>query len=194
MAALQWRSSEQLAWTEREGPGASPPGMGTRYLSVITVVLGLTMAVFVAGNSLCPEHRSWVRALGVFGVAATFAALAALARRSAAGPVLALVGATVGAAIGAIDSLHDPRRGALVLSGFACAGALAIVPVVRQLQSAAWARRIQRQLTPSADLLFGPDAKDNRPAAEEADAGHLIAGTSSGLVAINSASRSPATW
>ena len=146
-----WRSTEHLAWTERDGPGRPPRGVSSPYLAGISVVLAVALGVVIGGDSLCPEHRGWVRSLGVIGIALSVSALAVLVRHRAIGPVLALGAATTGVAIGVIDAFHSPVRGSFVVAGFAVAGMLSALPMKGLMQSRAWAASVHRELQPLAE-------------------------------------------
>ena len=145
----QWRSSERLAWTEKDGFERPPSGVSVGLMAGVSVALLAGLVVVVAGDSLCPEHRSWVRAIAVIGIGASLAALAALVRQSAASPLLAMAGSVAGCVIGGIDSFHEPVRGMLVMSAFGLAGLLAAGPVLAQVRTARWARRAHRSLGPA---------------------------------------------
>jgi hypothetical protein len=146
--SVSWRSTERLAWTEREGPGRPPGGVGPWYLASLATILGSTLGVILFSDSLCPEHRAWVQTLGTVGVAVSIAAFVALMRNSASGPVLTLAGAVAGIGIGGIDMLHAPLRGSIVLGAFSLLAVLTAWPLFVEARAAAWTRQIARDLQP----------------------------------------------
>ena len=75
-------------------------------------------------DTLCPEHRSWVMALGTVGIIGTGVAIVGLVQSWALAPLLAVAVALDGVAIGLIDALHDPTRGRLIALVFALAAVL----------------------------------------------------------------------
>ena len=145
---MSWRSTERLAWTEREGPGRPPGGVGPWYLASLATILGSTLGVILFSDTLCPEHRAWVQMLGTVGVGVSIAAFVALMRNSASGPVLTLAGAVAGIGIGGIDALHAPLRGAIVLGAFSLLAVLTAWPLFVEARAAAWTRRLARDLQP----------------------------------------------
>ena len=146
--SVSWRSTERLAWTEREGPGRPPGGVGPWYLASLATILGSALGVILFSDTLCPEHRAWVQMLGTVGVAVSIAACVALMRNSASGPVLTLAGAVAGIGIGGIDALHAPLRGAIVLGAFSLLAVLTAWPLFVEARAAAWTRRVARDLRP----------------------------------------------
>ena len=146
--SVSWRSTERLAWTEREGPGRPPGGVGPWYLASLATILGSALGVILFSDTLCPEHRAWVQMLGTVGIAVSIAAFVALMRNSASGPVLTLAGAVAGIGIGGIDALHAPLRGAIVLGAFSLLAVLTAWPLFVEARAAAWTRRIARDLRP----------------------------------------------
>ena len=146
--SVSWRSTERLAWTEREGPGRPPGGVGPWYLASLATVLGSALGVILFSDTLCPEHRAWVQMLGTVGVAVSIAAFVALMRNSASGPVLTLAGAVAGIGIGGIDALHAPLRGSIVLGAFSLLAVLTAWPLFVEARAAAWTRRVARDLRP----------------------------------------------
>jgi hypothetical protein len=146
--SVSWRSTERLAWTEREGPGRPPRGVGPWYLASLATVLGAALGVILFSDTLCPEHRAWVLALGTIGIALSIAAFAALLRNSASGPVLALAGAVAGIGIGALDALHAPLRGSFVLGAFVVLALMTAWPLWVEARAAAWTHRVAHELRP----------------------------------------------
>jgi hypothetical protein len=62
--------------------------------------------------------------------------------------VAALASALFGIAVGFIDMVHSPTRGAVLAIAFAVVAVAVLVAAVPQLRSALWFRRAQRQLAP----------------------------------------------
>jgi hypothetical protein len=146
--SVSWRSTERLAWTEREGPGRPPGGVGPWYLTSLATVLGCALGVILFTDTLCPEHRAWVLALGSIGVALSIAAFVALLRNSASGPILALAGAVAGIGIGGFDALHSPLRGSFILGAFALLAIMSAWPLWVEARAAAWTHRVGHELQP----------------------------------------------
>jgi hypothetical protein len=146
--SVSWRSTERLAWTEREGPGRPPGGVGPWYLASLATILGSTLGVILFTDTLCPEHRAWVQLLGTVGVAVSAAAFVALLRNSASGPVLTLAGAVAGIGIGGLDALHAPLRGSIVLVAFSLLAIMTAWPLFVEARAAAWNHRVTRDLHP----------------------------------------------
>ena len=146
--SVSWRSTERLAWTEREGPGRPPGGVGPWYLASLATILGSALGVILFSDTLCPEHRAWVQMLGTVGVAVSIAAFVALMRNSASGPLLTLAGAVAGVGIGGIDALHAPLRGSIVLGAFLLLAVLTAWPLFVEARAAAWTRKVARDLRP----------------------------------------------
>jgi hypothetical protein len=149
---VRWRSTERLAWTVADGPGRPPGGVRPWYVASSAVVLGCALGVILFTDSLCPEHRLWVRLLGAVGVAVSLAAFAALVRGSAAAPVLTLAGAVAGVGIGALDALHAPLRGSLVLFGFLALTLMTAWPLWLEWMGARWARRVASEMPSSSQV------------------------------------------
>ena len=160
--SVSWRSTERLAWTEREGPGRPPGGVRPWYLASLATILGCALGVILFSDVLCPEHRVWVQTLGTVGVAVSLAAFAALLRNSASAPVLTLAGAVAGVGIGAIDTLHAPVRGSIVLGAFVLLAILTAWPLLVEARSAAWTQQVARDLREIDPSL--PDAPYVAPA------------------------------
>ena len=136
----QWRSDEVLAFTEREGPGRPPAGPSEWMTGTLAGVLGLTFVGVLSSDTLCPEHRAWVQTLAGVAFFGVVAALVALWRGWAAGPLLTLFASSAGIAIGFLDAVHSPTRGTLVAVGFAAATMLAGVMAWRAWRLARWDR------------------------------------------------------
>jgi hypothetical protein len=169
-----WRSGDIVAWTEHDGVGAPPKGPGR----VLPLVLAGTLAVILGGmlwnDTLCPEHRAWVMALGTVGVICTAICIVGLVQSWSLAPVLTVFVALDGVAIGLIDALHDPGRGRMIALGFALAAALAAALTARAARLSMWERQVRRQLAPADPALRrevpapAPEARVPAPEAEAA--------------------------
>jgi len=151
--SVSWRATERLAWTEREGPGRPPGGVRPWYLASLATILGSALGVILFSDTLCPEHRAWVQMLGTVGIAVSAAALVALTRNSASGPVLTLAGAVAGIGIGGLDALHAPLRGSIVLGAFVLLAVMTAWPLFVEARAAAWTRRVERDLQPEPTVF-----------------------------------------
>jgi hypothetical protein len=114
----------------------------------LATVLGSALGVILFTDTLCPEHRAWVLALGSIGVALSIAAFVALLRNSASGPILALAGAVAGIGIGGFDTLHSPLRGSFILGAFTLLAVMTAWPLWVEARAAAWTRRVADDLRP----------------------------------------------
>jgi hypothetical protein len=110
--------------------------------------MGSVLGVILFSDTLCPEHRAWVQVLGTVGIAVSIAAFVALMRNSASGPVLTLAGAVAGIGIGALDALHSPLRGGVVLGAFSLLAIMTAWPLFVEARAAAWTHRVTRELRP----------------------------------------------
>ncbi len=144
----QWNATEQLAWTEHEGPGRPPAGLPRRILIGLSVTMGVALGAIIGGDSLCPEHRLWIRLVGVIGIAATGAAVVSALRGGAASIRLSLAASVSGMFIGAIDAEHAHTRGLFVFAGFFVAFLLTLVGSRRERAGARWADRVEAGLRP----------------------------------------------
>lgn len=160
MANPTWRTTEVLAFTERDGPGRPPSGPTRAAVGLVTGVLACTFAGLLASDTLCPDHRLWVQTLASVALIGVTTSLIGLWRGWASAPVLTVVSGLVGVAIGVLDAVHDPARGWLVVAGFAVVTVLAAVLGLH-------AHRIAR--TGPAPLAASPQA-DAPTAARTADA------------------------
>ncbi len=131
--AAKWESSEVLAWTEREGPPRPPTGPTRLLTGALTVVLGAVFVGILSTDTLCPEHRAWVQALGTVAITGVGVALFGLLRGWASAVWITLVSALAGVAIGVLDAAHDPSRGRLIAVAFSVASVLAVVAAARTL-------------------------------------------------------------
>ena len=95
MTTPEWRRSETLAWTRRDGVTPPPAGVNRWFFGAIALSMAGVWIGMLATDTLCPEHRMWVQTLGVvasfsavssiFGLVGQrfWAPLAALASRAA---------------------------------------------------------------------------------------------------------------
>ena len=150
MGRGEWHSGEVLAWTEREGPGRPPAGP-RRSLSVgLAATLGVVFAGMISTDTLCPEHRAWVQALGSVAMIGVVVAAIGLFRQWAVAPFLTLVSALAGVGIGFIDAAHSPTRGQAIAIAFAAVSVGALWLALRQVPLVRWDRAVRRGLHSTA--------------------------------------------
>ena len=149
----QWKQSGVVAWTDREGPGR-PPASRDRLLTFGTAAaLDALFIGIMSSDTLCPDHRAWVEALALVGVTCVVLSIVALVRRSAAAPLLTLISATMGIAIGVIDTAHAPLRGQLLAGAFGVVVLAASILSLNYLRMVRWDRAVKAQLTPPPRLM-----------------------------------------
>ena len=161
-----WRSGEVVAWTEREGPGR-PPGQRERALGMaLACVLGAVLVGIMSTDALCPEHRAWVEALSALALGGVVASITGLLRGWSVAPLLTMVSAGGGVAIGLIDAAHAPERGRAIAAVFAVVVLAASVLAIRYARLAKWDRALLADLKgsrseplPVTDLTPGPVAE-----------------------------------
>lgn len=177
MAGLgQWQSSEVVAWTERDGVGRRPKGPSRILPVALAATLGAVLIGMLSTNTLCPEHRSWVMTLGLLGIAGTGVSIFALVQRWAIAPVLTLIVALDGIAIGLIDAIHDANRGHLIALAFGFSALMAIALTVSSVPLSVWDRRVRRSLVSPPIPAVTPDSPAPASAdAPEADATPTVA-------------------
>jgi len=140
MAEYEWRSTEVLAWTEREGPGRPPAGPSRLLSAGMAGALGVVFAGMLATDALCPEHRALVQAMGGLALIGSVVAMVGLLRQSPSAPLVAMLTAVAGVGIGVIDAVHDPARGTFIALGFGLVVLGACALAWRQLRLARWER------------------------------------------------------
>lgn len=168
MAEQEWRSTEVLAWTEREGPGRPPAGPSRLLPAAMAGALGVVLAGMLATDALCPEHRALVQAIGGLAVVGSVVAIVALVRQSASAPVVAMLTAVAGVAIGFIDAVHDPARGTFIALGFGVVVLGACAVAWRHLRLARWERSALGGLRSGGATDAPARAADTAPAARPA--------------------------
>lgn len=144
--ADRWRSTQVVAWTERDGPGRPPKGPNRALGFGLSATLGAVFAGMVISDSLCPEHRMWVQGLATLGFACIVGAAIGLAKGWSYAPVLAVLAGFAGVAIGAVDTVHDPARGQLIVLVMGAAALAASALALRQITLAKWDRHVRQQL------------------------------------------------
>ena len=150
----QWRSDEVLAWTEREGPGRGPAGPSRKVWFLLAGAMSVVFLGMMSSDTLCPEHRVWVLVIGGAALIAAGTAIVGLIDGWAGAPLLALVSAVGGVAVGLIDAIHAPTRGRLIAVAFALVFVVACWLVWRQERLRRWDRQVARSLRPDdAGLL-----------------------------------------
>jgi hypothetical protein len=144
----EWRSGDTLAWTRHDGVTPPPKGanrwlLGSLALSLTGVWIGM-----ISTDALCPDHRLWVQTLGTVALVAAVWAIVGLVGQRAWAVLAALASALFGIAVGFIDMVHSPTRGAILSIAFAVVAVGVLVAAVPVLRSALWMRRAERQLAP----------------------------------------------
>lgn len=168
MTQQRWRSDEVLAWTEGDGPGRPPRGPNR----VAWLAMSATLAAIFIGvtmtDTLCPEHRAWVQALGSLALLGSVLSIIGLARGWASAPLTTSFAAVAGVAIGLIDAIHSPTRGALLAVAFGVVAVGGAWLAIRQAAFLRWDRQVRSQLAPvpEAHLLGGLAVSSKTPADE----------------------------
>ena len=164
-----WRPTEVLAWTEREGPGRGPTGADRRLWFVLAGAMSVVFFGIMSSDALCPDHRLWVLTLGGASLIAAGTAIVGLIDGWAGAPLLALAAAVGGVGIGLIDAIHSPSRGRLIALGFSVVFAGACWLVWHQRRQHRWDRAVGRSLV-AADLdMTGVDVTGTEVAAHSPD-------------------------
>ncbi len=176
MTTPQWRKSETLAWTGRDGVTPPPSGVSPWFFGSIALSLAGVWIGMIATDTLCPEHRMWVLTFGVVASLSAVGSIVGLVGQRAWAPLAALASALLGIAVGFIDAVHSPTRGALISVAFAVVSIAVLMAAVPQLRSALWLRRASAELhiepagTPTVDVATigdrfqRSDAPDVEPA------------------------------
>lgn len=169
MESAEWGSDETLAWTKRDGMTPPPRGVSPWFLGAIaTSMIGVWIGL-IATDALCPDHRLWVQTLATVALVGSVAAIVGLFTGRSWAPLMALGSALVGIAIGFVDAVHDPTRGALISLAFTFVGAMLVIVWVPQLRSALWPRRAARDMhvetskdvtTPTSNRSLVIDSRD----------------------------------
>lgn len=165
-----WRSSEVLAWTEREGPRRPPAGPSRLVSGVLTAALGAVLLVVMATDSLCPEHRAWVQAVAGVSLTGVMAAIFGLVRGWPAASWITLISALGGVWIGVLDAAHDTTRGRLIAGGFGLCAFLAALMAVHHVRLARWDCALRDDVAPLAPAPAEPAARSEIPRQPEASA------------------------
>jgi hypothetical protein len=163
----QWHDGEVVAWTERDGVAPRPKGPSRILPFALVATLGAVFAGMMSTDTLCPEHRTWVLALGTIGLIGTVGAIVALVQGRGTAPLLTVAVSLIGVAIGFIDAIHDPTRGHVVAFAFGIAALMAVALTVSSVPIALWDRRVRRQLAPAPPATAVPAAtaaRDEREA------------------------------
>lgn len=138
----QWRQSELVAWTDRDGPERAPRGAPRWLWAATGAAIATSTTVVLATDSLCPEHRTWVQVIGSLAIVGALVSLVSLARGWSSTPLFTMASASLGVCIGLIDLVHEPVRGMAVTSGYVGALVLSWWIARRELATARWARRL----------------------------------------------------
>jgi len=169
MTEQKWRSTEVLAWTEREGPGRPPAGPSRLLSFGMAGTLGVVLTGILVTDALCPEHRALVQAIGGLAIVGTVVAMVGLLRQSPSAPLVTLATALAGVAIGVIDAVHDPGRGTFIAVGFGLVVLGACVVAWRQLSLARWERSALAGLREGRAADVGADGRSAAPAGSDRD-------------------------
>jgi hypothetical protein len=146
MTTPDWRRSETLAWTRRDGVTPPPDGVNRWFFGAIALSMAGVWIGMIATDALCPEHRMWVQTFGVLASLSAVSSIFGLAGQRFWAPLAALASALLGIAVGFIDAVHSPTRGALISIAFAIVSVAVLVASVPQLRSALWIRRASAEL------------------------------------------------
>jgi hypothetical protein len=146
MGSTEWGSSEQVAWTKRDGYTPSPGGPRPWFLGAVAVTMIGVWVGIMTTDALCPDHRLWVMTLAWVALIGSIAAVVGLFMHRSWAPLLTLGVALIGVAIGFIDAIHDATRGALISIAFAVVGVMLVVTSIPQLRSALFPRRAAREM------------------------------------------------
>lgn len=173
MARQGWRSTEVLAWTEREGPGRPPGAPPAALWTATAATLGVVFSVILFTDTLCPEHRMWVQTLASAALIGVVCSIVGLLRGWAGAPLLTMGSAALGGAIGLIDAVHAPLRGGFIAAAFVVALVLSTWLTVRQLPLLRWDRALRQAMSPAP---AGPGVPTGPPAVEPETAVEAPAG------------------
>jgi hypothetical protein len=170
----EWRSDETLAWTERDGLPPPPNGANHWFLGSLALSMGAVWIALLASDTLCPEHRAWVEVFATVALASAVAAVVGLVGHRAWASLTALASALLGVAVGFIDAVHSPTRGALTALSFAVVAIGVLVAAVPQLRSAFWFRRARAELISERVQLANDRAEMADPASGATGAEHAV--------------------
>lgn len=163
-----WDPGDTVAWTKRDGYPTPPAGARPWLLGGIAVVMIGVWIGMISTDTLCPEHRFWVQVMATVALVGSVAAVYGLLTRCWWALPITMGVAVIGVAIGLLDAVHDPTRGALIAIAFALVGLLIAVSAVPSIRSVLFASRAQREMTVGpehvAEIRSGADAGDDVPA------------------------------
>lgn len=169
MAGSEWRSTQVLAWTDQEGPGRPPRAASVGLWTATAATLAVVFSVILFTDALCPEHRAWVQTLAGLAMLGVTASIVGLLRGWAGAPLLTVISAALGGAIGLIDAIHSPVRGGVIAAGFTLALVLSGWLAFRQVPLLRWDRRLRREVAP-VDMAWpaaAPEAEAVPPTPSE---------------------------
>lgn len=149
MTRPEWRSTQVLAWTDRDGPGRPPRSASPAMWTATAATLGVVFSVILFTDALCPEHRSWVQALAGLALLGVVTSIVGLLRSWPSAPLITAASAALGAGIGLIDAVHSPLRGGFIAAAFVVALAQSASLALRQVPLLRWERRLRRDVTPA---------------------------------------------
>jgi hypothetical protein len=148
MSDSKWTDGDTLAWTRHDGVSPPPSGANRWLVGSVALSLSAVWVGLISTDALCPDHRAWVQAFGTVALVAAVAALVGLVGHRSWASLAALASALFGIAVGFIDMVHSPTRGAVLSIAFAVVAVGVLVTAVPQLRSALWVRRARRELAP----------------------------------------------
>jgi hypothetical protein len=135
-----WTTTEQVAWTEHDGPDRPPRGVTPVLGFAFAAVLSTVFAGMVLTDDLCPEHRLWVQLLGGAALVGCVTAAVAWFRGWSSAPLLAAGTSACGLAIGLIDVAHNATRGWVIAGIFAVTLLASVWTCLQQLTMRQWQR------------------------------------------------------
>jgi hypothetical protein len=173
----EWSSGDTLAWTRHDGVTPPPNGARRWLLGSLALSLSGVWIGMISTDALCPDHRLWVQALGTVALASAVWAIVGLIGQRSWAMLAALASALFGIAVGFIDMVHSPTRGAILSISFAVVGVGVLIAAVPVLRSALWVRRAERQLAPVDPWVPDGDQRTAATSADQARASHQSTGS-----------------
>jgi hypothetical protein len=150
MGAQQWRQTETVAWTLRDGPGRPPAGPPRPMFAALAVGLAAVFAGIMTTDALCPEHRMWVNLMAGTAFVGAAVALVGLLRRWTLAPFVTAGVCALGVGIGLVDAIHAPARGMVLAAVFGLLTVACVVASFLMVRLMLWDRAVARTLVPAA--------------------------------------------
>jgi hypothetical protein len=173
----EWRSGDTLAWTQRDGVTPPPRGANRWLLGSLALSLSGVWIGMISADALCPDHRLWVQTLGTVALVASVWAIVGLVGQRSWAVLAALASALFGIAVGLIDMVHSPTRGAVLSIAFAVVAVGVLIAALPVLRSALWLRRAESQLAPVDAWAEMQDASPASTSAEHGSSAHQSTGS-----------------